>query len=96
MSVLHGYRLMVVNHMCLQGLIFFFKFKIFHEVAAPYNPESNRMAEQLVRSLKDRLHHVNKDLGFNLYRNLYIAVSAYWIVPHKATDFSPFVSLYDC
>ena len=75
---------------------FFAKFNIVHEVAAPYHPESNSMAERLIRLLKDRLHHVNEDQGFNLQRNLNIAVSAYWIVPHRATGFSPFVLLYGC
>ena len=75
---------------------FFAKFNIVHEVAAPYCPESNGMAEQLIRSLKDQLHHVNKDQGFNLQRNLNIAVSAYWMVPHRATGFLPFVLLYGC
>ena len=55
---------------------FFAKFNIVYEVAAPYLPESNGMAEQLIRSLKDHLHHVNKDQGFNLQRNLNIAISA--------------------
>ena len=55
---------------------FFFKFNIVHEVAAPYHPESNSIAEQMVRSFKDRLHHLNKDQGFYLKRNLNIAVSA--------------------
>ena len=73
---------------------FFAKFNIVHEVAAPYHPESNGMAERLIRLLKDRLHHVNKDWGFNLKRNLNIAVSAYCIVPYRATGFSPFVLLY--
>ena len=74
----------------------FAKFNIVHEVAAPYHPESNSMAERLIRLLKDRLHHVNKDQGFNLQRNLNIAVSAYCMVPHRATGFSPFVLLYGC
>ena len=56
---------------------FFAKFNIVHEVAGPYHPESNGMEERLIRLLKDRLHHVNKDQGFNLQRNLNIAVSAY-------------------
>ena len=73
---------------------FFAKFNIVHEVAAPYHPESNGMAERLIKSLKDRLHHVNKDQGFNLQRNLNKAFSAYWMVPHRATGFSPFVLLY--
>ena len=73
---------------------FFAKFNIDHEVAAPYHPESNGMAERLIILLKDRLHHVNKDQGFNLQRNLNIAVSAYCIVPHRATGFSPFVLHY--
>ena len=68
---------------------FFSKFNIVHEVAAPYHPESNEIAEQLIRSLKDQLHHVNKDQGFNLQRNLNIAVSAYWMVPHRATVSCP-------
>ena len=70
------------------------RFNIVHEVAAPYHPESNGMAERLIRLLKDRLHHVNKDQGFNLQRNLNIAMSAYCMVPHRATGFSPFVLLY--
>ena len=64
------------------------------EISAPYHPESNGMAERLICSLKDRLVHVNKDQGFNLQRNLNIAVSAYCMVPHCATGFSPFVLLY--
>ena len=75
---------------------FFSKFIIVHKVAAPYHPESNGMAERLIRLLKDRLHHVKKYQGFNLQRNLNIAVSAYWMVPHRATGFSPFVLLYGC
>ena len=75
---------------------FFTKFNIFHEVAAPYHPESKGIAEKLVQLLKERLYHVNKDQGFNLQRNLNIAVSAYWMVPHRATGFSPFVLLYGC
>ena len=54
------------------------------------------MTEQLIRSLKDRLNHVNKDQGFNLKRNLNIALSAYTTIPHSATGFSPFVLLYGC
>ena len=45
---------------------FFAKFNIVHDVASPYHPESNGMAERLIILLKDRLHHVNKDQGFNL------------------------------
>lgn len=73
---------------------FFAKFNVTHDIAAPYHPESNGMAEQLIRSLKDRLNHVNKDRGFNLKRNLNIAVSAYWMVPQRATETLPFVLLY--
>ena len=54
------------------------------------------MAERLICSLKDRLVHVNKDQGFNLLQNLNIVVSAYCMVPHCATGFSPFVLLYGC
>ena len=46
--------------------------------------------------MKDRLHHVKKDQGFNLQGNLNIAMSAYYIVLHRATGFSPFLLLYDC
>ena len=67
-----------------------------HEVSAPYHPEFNGMAERLICSLKDRLVHINKDQGFNLQQNLNIAVSAYCMVPHCATEFSPFVLLYGC
>ena len=74
----------------------FTKFNIVHEVTAPYHPDCNGMAERLIRSMKDRLHHVNKDQGFSLQRNLNIAVSAYCMVPHRATGFSPFVLLYGC
>ena len=56
---------------------FFVKFNVTHNVAAPYHPKSKGMAEQLIRSLKDRLNHVNKDQGFDLQRNLNLAVSAY-------------------
>ena len=58
---------------------FFAKFNIIHEVAVPYHPESYIMAEQLIWSFKDRLHHINKDQEFNLQRKLVIAVSAYWM-----------------
>ena len=75
---------------------FFDKFNIVHEVSAPYHPESNGLAERLIRSLKDRLVHVNKYQGFNLQWNLNIAASAYCMVPHCATGFSPFVLLYGC
>ena len=74
----------------------FDKFDNVHEVSAPYHPESNGMAERLIHYLKDRLVHVNKDQGFNLQQNLNIAVSAYCMVPHCATGFSPFVLLYGC
>ena len=67
-----------------------------HEVSVPYHPETNGMAEKLIRSLKDRLVHVNKDQGFNLQQNLNTAVSAFCMVPHCATRFSPFVLLYGC
>ena len=88
---------MVVNHTCLQDINnFFAKFNIVHKVAAPYHPESNRMAEQFIRSLKNRLHHIDKDQGFNLQSNLNIAVGAYCIVLHRATGFLPFVLLYGC
>ena len=75
---------------------FFAKFNVIHNVAAPYHPESNGMGDQLIRSLKDRLSHVNEDQGFNLNRNLNIAVSAYQKVPHRATSFLPIVLLYGC
>ena len=75
---------------------FFANLNIDHEVAAPNNPESNGMAEHLIRSLKDQLHHDNKDQEFNIQRNLNIAVSAYWMVLHRATGFLPFVLLYGC
>ena len=70
------------------------KFNIVHKVSAPYHPESDSMNEHLIRSLKDRLHYVNKDQGFFLQRNLNKAVSAYYMVPHRATGFSLFVLLY--
>ena len=44
---------------------FFVKLYIIHEVAAPYHPESNGMAERLIWMLKDRLHHVNNFKGLN-------------------------------
>ena len=55
---------------------FFDKFIIVHEFSAPLHPENNGMAERLIRSLKDKLVHVNKDQGFNLQHKLNIAVSA--------------------
>ena len=73
---------------------FFAKYNIANEVSAPYRPESNGMAEQLIRSLKDRLSHVNEDQGFVLRRNLIVAVSAYCMVLHCAMVFLPFVLLY--
>ena len=57
-------------------------------MSAPYHPEINGMAERLVGSLKDRLHHINKDQKFNLQRNLNIAVSAFKMEPQRATGFS--------
>ena len=74
----------------------FSKIKIINGFATPYDPESNKMAEQLIRSLKYRLNHVNKDQVFNLQRSLNIAVSAYQMVPYRATNFSPFEILYGC
>ena len=76
--------------------IFFAKFNIIHEVVAPYQPETNGMAERLIRLLKNGLHHVNKEQGFNLQRNFNIAMIAYHIVPHRATGYSPFVLIYGC
>ena len=55
----------------------FAKSNFIHNVAAPYHSESSGMAEQLISSLQDRLHHVNGDQGFNMERNLNIAMSAY-------------------
>ena len=52
------------------------------------------MAERLILLLKDRIHHVNKDKGFRLQRNLNIALSAYHMVPHRAMGFLRFVLLY--
>lgn len=75
---------------------FFAKFNISHEVAAPYHPESNGMAERLIGMLKYKTHNVNKDQGFNMQRNLNTAVSAYFKVPHRDTSFSLFVLLYSC
>ena len=75
---------------------FFAKFNIAHEVTAPYHPKSNGMAERLIRLLKDRLYHINKDQGFNIQRNFNIARSANCMVPHRNTGFSPFVLLYGC
>ena len=75
---------------------FFAKFNIVHEVTSPYHPESNGMVERLIRPLKDRFHHVNKDQWFDFQRNLNIAVSAYCMIPHRAAGFSPFVLLYGC
>ena len=43
------------------------------------------MAERIIQSLKDRLSHVNIDQGVDLGRNLNVAVSAYCMVPHRAT-----------
>ena len=54
------------------------------------------MTEQLIKSIKDRLYHVIKDQGFNLQRNLSIAVIACWMVPHRAFGSSPFVMIYSC
>ena len=45
---------------------------------------------------KRQVVHFNKDQEFNLQWNLNIAVSAYCMVPHCATGFSPFVLLYGC
>ena len=73
----------------------FAKFNIVHEVTAPYHPESNGMAERLIRLLKDRLRHVNKVKGSTCKENN-ITVSAYCMVPKKATGFFPFVLLYGC
>ena len=47
----------------------FAKFNIVHEVAAPYRPESNGMAEQLIRSLKDQLIMSTKIKGL-IYRKI--------------------------
>ena len=47
---------------------FFDKFNIVDEVSAPHYPESNGMTERLLRSLKDRLVHINKDQGFTCNR----------------------------
>ena len=79
---------------CQESIVFFAKHNIAHEVSAPYHPESNNMTERLIQSLKDRLSHVNEDQGFYLKRNLNVAVSAYRMVPHRATGFLPFVLLY--
>ena len=75
---------------------FFAKFNVTHDIAAHYHPESNGMAERLIRSLKDRLSRVNEDQGFNLQRNLNIALSAYRMVPHRATGYLPLVLLLGC
>ena len=50
------------KHTCILGLEFFFaKINAVHEVAAPYYPENTGMAEQLIWSLKERLHLAEKD-----------------------------------
>ena len=74
---------------------FFAKFNIVHEVAAPYHPESNSMAERLIRLLGIDFITLTRSRVI-LQKNLNIAVSAYCMVPHRATGFSPFVLLYGC
>ena len=52
------------------------------------------MAECIMQSMKNRLSHVNEDQGFDLRRNLNVAVSAYRMVLNCAISFLPFVLLY--
>lgn len=73
---------------------FFAKFNIVYKVSAPYHPESNGTPEPLIRSLEDRLHHINKDQGL-IYIGTwtYKWVSIKWYLT-ELLSFSPFVLLY--
>ena len=86
---------MVATDLSARNSIFFSN-KNTYEVATPYHPESNGMAERLLCLLKDRILIVNKDQGFNLQRNLNIALSNYFVVPRRDIGFSPFVLFYGC
>ena len=59
----------VVKPNVSSGIInYFSSYNVVPEVAASYHPEIKGMAERLKRLLKDRLHHVKKDQGFNLQK----------------------------
>lgn len=73
---------------------FFGNFNVVHKLQRLTTMRVMNMAEQLIRSLIDILHHVNKDKGFNLWRDFNISVSAYQMVTHRALGFLPFVLFY--
>ena len=69
-------------------------FNIQHHITAAYHPQSNGKAERMIQTSKRNVKKLQLDNHRDFSRALQIAVSAYWMVPHKPTGFSPFQLLY--
>lgn len=73
---------------------FFSDYNINHSISAPYHPESNGLAERFIQTIKGIMHSLKLDSIKDWKKALHIAVSAYRMVPHRETGFSPFIMLY--
>ena len=72
----------------------FQEFVIQYSITAAYHPESNRLVEQVIRTVKWALRQTKMNKNTIWTWALHIAVSAYRMVPHRVTGQLPFKMLY--
>ena len=73
---------------------FFKSYNIIHKITAPYHPESNGMAERVIKTIKNAVNNFILDTGKDWKKVISVAVAAYNMVPHRGTGFSPFMMVY--
>ena len=73
---------------------FLFKWDIVYTVSASYHPESNRMAEKTIFSIKSNLVKIRMDDQLIAVHCLVMAVAVIRMVPSRAIGFLPFKLLY--
>lgn len=70
------------------------KWNITHLHSVPYHPESNKLAERSIGTLKRAMERIGGESQTKWRTHLAYAIFAYRIVTHRTTGFSPFKMLY--